>query len=230
MNAFFEGSAFFGIFVTVAAYLLGIAIYEKWRYALFNPMLLADIFVAAVLLLFRVKYDDYARSAHFLSVLLIPATVCLAVPLYKQLDTLKQHFSAICTGILAGVFANILGVSVLSKLFGFSHELYVTLLPKSITTPIGIGLSEEFGGIVTLTVASIVVTGIVGNVIAEPLCKMFRITEPVARGIGIGTASHAVGTARAFQIGEVEGAMSGLAIVLAGVCTVLIAPFFSHLV
>jgi len=230
MPAFFEGSLYFGIFITIFGYVVGVYVYEKWKYALLNPMLIADIIVVATLLTFRVEYVDYARSARFLEMLLTPATVCLAIPLYRQLEALRKNYRAICAGVATGVFVNLFAVWFFSRFFGFSHELYVTLLPKSVTSPIGVGMSEELGGIVTITVASIVVTGIFGNVVAELVCRLFRITEPVARGIAIGTSAHAVGTAKAFQLGEVEGAMSGLAIVLTGLFTVVVVPFFAYLI
>lgn len=230
MNLFFEGSLYFGLFLTILAYAAGVQIQKKFNYALLNPMLVANFIVAGVLLLFRVEYADYQRSAHFLEMLLTPVTVSLAIPLYRQLGALKQHYRAICAGICAGVFVNLASVWLLSLWFGFSHELYVTLLPKSVTSPIGIGLSQEYGGIVTITVASIVVSGLFGNVTAEPLCRWLGITEPVARGVALGTASHAMGTARAFQLGELDGAMSSLAIVLTGLFTVLAAPLFVGLI
>ncbi|MDL2297577.1 LrgB family protein [Synergistaceae bacterium OttesenSCG-928-D05] len=229
MSPFFEGSLYFGLFITILAYVIGVRLYGKFPYAIFTPLLVADFIVVAALLLFRVEYADYHRSARFLEMLLTPATICLAIPLYKQLDILKKNFRAIFIGIAAGVFANSVGVLILSRFFGFSHELYVTLFPKSVTSPIGIGLSEELGGIVTLTVASIIVSGMFGNVTAEPIYRLFRVTDPVARGIGLGTASHAMGAAKAFQLGEIEGAMSGLAIVITGLFTVAVAPFFVNL-
>ena len=157
-----------------------------------------------------------------------PATVCLAIPLYEQVELLKKNVKAILAGLLSGVVTSVLCVLVLSYLFHLDHKVYVTLLPKSITTAIGMGVSEELGGYVTITVAVIVVTGVLGNVIAEAVCKLFKIEEPVAKGIAIGSAAHAVGTARAMEIGEVEGAMSSLSIAVAGLLTVVAAPIFAN--
>ena len=162
----------------------------------------------AFLLVFQIDYQDYNEGARYLSYFLTPATVCLAIPLYKQLELLKHHFAAVAGGIVSGVLASAFSIFALSKLFGLGHEHYVTLLPKSITTAIGIGVSEEAGGIVTLTVVSIVITGILGNVIADVIFKLFKIEEPVARGLALGTSAHAIGTARALEMGEIEGAMS----------------------
>lgn len=165
--------------------------------------------------------------AKYLSYLLTPATVCLAIPLYEQLEQLKKNAKAIAAGILSGVLSSLVSVLALAAAFGLSHEEYVTLLPKSITTAIGMGVSEELGGIVTITVAVIIVTGVLGNIIAELVCKIFRIHEPVAKGIAIGSASHAIGTAKAMEMGEVEGAMSSLSIAVSGLLTVIGASVFA---
>ena len=194
---------------------------------MFNPLLISIILVMAVLLIFHVDYETYNEGAKYLSYLLTPATVCLAIPLYEQLEQLKKNVKAIVAGILSGVVTSLCSVLILAFAFGLSHEEYVTLLPKSITTAIGMGVSEELGGIVTITVAVIIVTGVLGNIIAELVCKIFRIHEPVARGIAIGSASHAIGTARALEMGEVEGAMSSLSIAVSGLLTVIGASVFA---
>lgn len=128
---------------------------------------------------------------------------------------------------MSGVLTSLISIFVLAKLFGFNHEQYVTLLPKSITTAIGMGVSEELDGIVTITVAVIIITGILGNVIAEFVYKIFRIEEPIAKGLALGTASHAIGTAKAMELGQIEGAMSSLAIAVAGLLTVVGASVFA---
>ena len=168
-------------------------------------------------------------SAKYLSYLLTPATVCLAIPLYLQLDLLKKNIVAIMTGVLSGVLASLGCVLAMSVVFGLNHKEYVTMLPKSITTAIGMGISEELGGYVTISVAVIIITGVLGNMSAEFICKMFRIRNSISKGLAIGTASHAVGTARAMEMGEVEGAMSSLAIVVCGLCTVIGASIFSYI-
>ena len=177
----------------------------------------------------RIDYDQYNGGAQYISYLLTPATVCLAVPLYEQLTLLKENLKAVAAGIFSGTLASLGSVYLLSRLFGLNHEQYVTLLPKSITTAIGMGVSQELGGIVTITVAVIIITGILGNVIAEGVCKVFRIQEPIAKGLALGTASHAIGTAKAMEMGPVEGAMSSLAIAVAGLLTVIGASVFAGL-
>lgn len=226
---FFSESAHFGLFITIFGFYLGVLLKKRVKSTLFNPLLAAIFFVIAVLLVFDVDYETYNNSARYLSYLITPATICLAIPLYKQMETLKANLSAIAVGIAAGVLATSGSVLILSVLFSFPHEIYVTLLPKSTTTAIGIGLSQELGGIVPLTVIAIVITGNIGNLAAVPLCRLFRLEEPVARGIAIGSASHVIGTVKAFEIGEVEGAMSSLAIILAGLLTVVAAPIFATL-
>ncbi|MGN0772693.1 MAG: LrgB family protein [Candidatus Ventricola sp.] len=229
MNEFAASSVFFGVFVTLAAYLLGLKVRQKTGLTIMNPLLIAIVLVMLLLRALHIDYEAYNQSARLVSSLLTPATVCLAVPLYEQLHLLKRHKAAILTGVLSGVLTSLVCVLALAVLFRLDHAAYVTLLPKSITTAIGMGVSEELGGHVSITVAIIIVTGILGSMIAESVCRAFRITEPIARGVAIGTASHAIGTTKAMEMGEVEGAMSSLSIVVAGVLTVAGASLFSLL-
>jgi predicted murein hydrolase (TIGR00659 family) len=230
MKEFLTDSVFFGALISLAAYELGLVLKKKFRMALFNPLLIAVICVMGVLVIFHVDYDSYNEGGKYLSYLLTPATVCLAVPLYEQLGLLKKNFKAVAVGIISGVLSSLVGVLAFSVLFGLNHEQYVTLLPKSITTAIGMGVSEELGGIVTITVAVIIITGILGNVIAEAVCKLFGIEEPIAKGLALGTASHAIGTAKAMEMGKAEGAMSSLAIAVAGLLTVVGSSLFAGLI
>ncbi len=223
-----EDSLFFGLFLSLIGYEIGLLMRRKWKKAIFNPLLISIVVVMLVLKVLRVPYERYNMSAKYLSYLLTPSTICLAVPLYEQIDILKQNAKAIICGILMGALTSMGSVLGLSAAFGLSHAEYVTMLPKSITTAIGMGVSEELGGIVTITVAVIIVTGILGNVLADLVCKLARIQEPVARGIGIGSASHAIGTAKAMEMGEIEGAMSGLSIAVSGLVTVLGATVFAN--
>ena len=228
MNAFLNDSVFFGAFISIFAYEIGLWIKRKFHKAVFNPLLLAIMIVIVILSGFDIDYEVYNAGAKYISFLLTPATVCLAIPLYQQLELLKSHWKAIAAGIMAGVLTTMLTVLGFSILFGLSHSEYMTLLPKSITTAIGMGVSEELGGNVTITVAVIIITGVLGNMIAGLVFKLFRIQEPVAKGIGLGSASHAIGTARAIELGVVEGAMSSLAIAVAGLLTVVTATLFSY--
>lgn len=229
MTEFFSESMFFGAVISLLAYALGTAIQKKWKYAIFNPMLIAIVVIILVLTVMGIDYDVYNKGAEYITYFLTPATVCFAIPLYEQYERLKKNWRAILAGTVAGVLSSMLSIFLLSMLFCLAHEQYVSLLPKSITTAIGIALSGELGGIPTLTVAAIMVTGIFGNICARSLCRLFRIKEPAAVGLAIGAAAHAIGTVRAREIGEEEGAISSLSIVVCGLLTVLAASVFAGL-
>ena len=229
MDNLILSSATIGIVISLLAYEIGLAAQRKWKLAILNPLLISIALVIVFLVVFHVDYDSYNMSAKYLSYLLTPATVCLAIPLYLQLDLLKKNIVAIMTGVLSGVLASLGSVLAMSVVFGLNHKEYVTMLPKSITTAIGMGVSEELGGYVTITVAVIVVTGVLGNIFGELICKIFRITHPIAKGLALGSSSHAIGTAKAMELGEIEGAMSSLAIAVTGIMTVLLASLFSPL-
>ena len=222
-------SAFFGVIISIAGYALGVYLRKKFKRSFINPLLISVVFVIGVLLLLGIDYDTYNIGGQYISYLLTPATVCLAIPLYQQLHLLRKHKKAVALGIFAGVLSSLGSILALAYLFGLSHEQYVTLLPKSITTAIGIGVSAELGGIETITVAVIILTGIFGNIVAEGVFKLFRITHPVAMGLALGVSSHAIGTAKALELGEVQGAMSSLSIAVAGLLTVVFASFFAVL-
>ncbi|MCR5100961.1 MAG: LrgB family protein [Butyrivibrio sp.] len=229
MDSFFQNSVFVGVALSLVSYMIGDKLKKKFKLGIFNPLLISIIISIIVLLAGDVDYDTYNAGAKYLSYLLTPATVCLAIPLYQQWEVLKKNYKAVLLGLFAGVITSLTTVFVLSKIFGLSHEEYVTLLPKSITTAIGMGVSEELGGYVTITVAVIIITGVIGNIIGEFVCRVFHIEESISKGLAFGASSHAIGTAKAIDIGEVEGAMSGLAIAVSGMLTVIFASFFSYL-
>ena len=229
MVEFFAESTAFGAVISILAYWIGPLIQKKWKYAIFNPMLIAIILIILFLTVLGIDYDVYNRGAEYITYFLTPATVCFAIPLYEQYERLKKNWRALLTGSLAGVLASLTSILLLSMLFGLTHEQYVSLLPKSITTAIGIALSGELGGIPTLTVAAIMITGVFGNICARALCRLFRIREPAAVGLAIGAAAHAIGTVLAREIGEEEGAISSLSIVVCGLLTVLAASVFAGL-
>ena len=225
---FFEQSVFFGVILSVLAYGVGVLLKKKFKLAIFNPLLISIILVILVLVFMDIDYATYNEGAIYISYLLTPATICLAIPLYEQLHLLKKNWKAILTGIFAGCIASMGSILAMAVLFSLTHEEYVTFLPKSITTAIGMGVSEELGGYVSITVAVIIITGVLGNMIGETVLRLSRITHPIAKGIALGTASHAIGTARAMEIGEIEGAMSSLSIVVSGVITVIGASIFAQ--
>lgn len=227
MTDFCNNSVYFGVAISLVGYVIGVQLKKKFKLAVLNPLMISIIFVVGVVLLFKLDYPSYKKQAEILNYLLTPATIALAIPLYQQLSLLRKNLLAVICGIISGVFASMSSVLAMSVLFSLSHEDLVTLLPKSITTAIGMGVSEELGGIQTITVAVIIVTGVLGNVIGEGVCKLFRITEPISRGLALGTAAHAIGTAKALEMGEIEGAMSSLSIAVAGLLTVVFASFYA---
>jgi len=230
MTEFMTNSAYAGVTISLASYGLGAWLKKKFGFGLFNPLLISIIFTIIFLSTCGISYETYNEGAKYLSWLLTPSTVCLAIPLYEEWELLKSNAKAVILGISSGVITSLATVFVLAKLMGLSHADYVTLLPKSITTAIGMGVSEELGGYVTITVAVIVITGVLGNIFGELICKIFRIHEPISKGLALGTAAHAIGTAKAMEIGEIEGAMSSLSIAVAGILTVILATVFAGLI
>lgn len=228
MNEFLQDSMFAGVTISLIAYLIGVMLKKKFKSGIFNPLMISIVVSILVLAIGKVDYETYNEGAKYLSWLLTPATVCLAIPLYEQWSLLKKHYKAVMLGLAAGTVTSLSTVLGLSLLCELSHKEYVTLLPKSITTAIGMGVSEELGGYVTITVAVIIITGVFGNMFGELICKIFRITEPVSKGLAFGASSHAIGTAKAIEIGEIEGAMSSLAIAVSGVLTVVLASIYTH--
>ena len=230
MKELIENSVFIGVMISLASYGLGMWLRKKTGLSFMTPLLISIILVIAFLLLTGVSYQTYAEGANAISFLLTPATICLAVPLYKQFNLLKKNWKAVVAGVVSGVVSSLVCILLLALLFKFDHQTYVTFLPKSITTAIGMGVTEELGGYVSLAVVVIVITGVIGNVIAEWVLKLFKIEEPIAKGIAIGSSSHAVGTAKAMEIGQIEGAMSSLSIVVCGLLTVVGASIFAHFI
>ena len=208
MNDFLTHSAYISVFISLIAFYLGSKLFLKFHFPLFNPLLTAVLLVIGFLKVTGMDYKDYNEGASYINYLLTPSTICLAVPLYEQIKLLKKNYKAIFLGILSGVVTGLFAVYILCLAFGFDHASYVTLLPKSITTAIGI----------------------LGNIIGESVCRLFHITDPIARGIALGTAAHAMGTTKAMELGPIEGAMSSLSIVVAGVFTVVFASFFAVLI
>ena len=230
MNEILTDSVFFGMFLTLACYQAGVLVKRRVKVAIATPLLVATLLIIGILLVFHIDYENYENGAKYISYFLTPATVSLAVPLYRRMTLLKKHPAAIFGGIASGVLTAMVSIFLLSLAFGLTHVQYVTILPKSITTAIGMGVSDKMGGIPALTVISISITGVTGTVLAETVCKLFRIREPIAKGLAICTAAHALGTSKAMEIGEIEGAMSSLSIVVAGIMTVLAVQVFAGLI
>lgn len=223
-------STFFGFLLSLGAFWFGVVLKRKFKIAIFNPLVISIVIVVALLTILQITYDEYIKSAKTLSYLLTPATVCLAVPLYEQFGLLKQNYIAIAAGILSGVLSGMLSIYLLSLVFGFDHALYVSMLPKSVTMAIGMGLAKEAGGIVTLSVAATIATGMVGSIFAGIIFKLFKITSAVAQGLSLGTSSHAMGVARAFEIGDAQAAMASLALAVSGLISVIAVSIFANLI
>lgn len=224
MNEFLLNSTYFGIVLSLLCYWIALKISAKVKSTLCNPLLVASAMIIAVLLVLKVDYSTFDKGASYLTYFLNPATVCLAVPLYRQFQVLKSNMKAILLGIAAGCIACMITIVGLSMAFSFTPQLTASVLPKSITTAIAIGLSEEIGGISAITVACVVITGIFGACTASTFFKLFKIEEPVAQGLATGASAHAIGTSRALELGEIQGAMSSLAIVVTGIMTVILVP------
>ena len=224
MAEFLESLSLFPLALTFGAYQIGLWCQKKWKTPLLNPILISVVLIIAVLLLFGIDLEVYQAGVAGISWLLTPATVCLALPLYKQVRVLKKHLPAILTGILAGTLTSLAFIFVLCKLLSLDDALTISMLPKSITTAIGMVLSEQSGGYGSLTAASIIVTGILGSLFGSLLCKLFRLADPIAQGVALGTTSHVVGTSRANELGELQGAVSSLSLAIAGILTVILIP------
>ncbi len=228
MNGVISSPAF-GVLISIIAYEAGALIKQKFKLSIFNPLLIAIIILIIFLFKFNIKYDDYNNGGQIISFFLAPATVALALPLYKKFSLFKENAVPILLGILCGIISGIISVVVLSRLFNLSADLTESLIPKSITTPIGMALAKQLGGLPSIAVVAIIITGILGSIIGPFLYKVLKINDKVAMGIAMGSASHAVGTAKAMEIGETEGAMSSLTIAISGIMTVLIAPILWNL-
>ena len=229
MNAIIN-SPLFGILLSLVAFEIGVSVSKKWKYSFLNPLLIANILIVGFLLATGISLESYNVGGNYISVLLSPATVVLAVPLYNQISKLKKFWKPILAGIFAGSLTSIFCVIFFSKVLGLSKVLMLSLLPKSITIPMGSVVSAQIGGIPPVTIIAITVTGITGAVAAPAICKLCRIKHKVAQGVAIGTASHALGTTRAMEMGEIQGAMSSLSIGVAGLFTAIVAPIIIRFV
>lgn len=214
-------SPFFGITLSILTFWLGIKLQKKTRLAICNPLLIAIILCIGFLLIFKIPYESYDAGGSIINMFLGPATACLAVSIYTKLELLKKNWLPILVGCAAGSATSMLSVLGLCKLLGLDNAITMSLIPKSVTTPIAVSISSAHDGIVPVTVVAVIFTGILGSILAPTLIKLFRIQDPIVAGLSIGASSHAMGTSKAIEIGETEGALSGLAIGICGITTVL---------
>lgn len=225
INELLSESLFFGMILSLLAYKIGFEIQKKWKKVFLNPLLIAIVIIIAFLLITGISYETYQYGAKYLSYFLTPVTVCLAVPLYKQMEILRKNTTAILISIVIGCLVHagvLIAVALICKM---DQQLLFSVMSKSVTTAIALGVTGEIGGIQGITVIGVMVAGISGAVLGPSILKWFHITEPVAQGLAMGSASHAIGTSKAIEIGEIQAAMSSLAIVVTGILTVVIVPW-----
>lgn len=224
MSEIFE-SPFFGIILSIFAFWCGQTLQKKTGFLICNPLIIAIVIIIGILLLFKIPYEAYQQGGNIINMFLAPATACLAVSIYSKIHILKENWLPILIGCACGSLASMLSVYGLCRLFGLEDAMTASLLPKSVTTPIAISISEGHGGIVPVTVVAVIFTGILGSILAPLLIKLFLVKDSMTAGLAIGAASHAIGTSKALEIGETEGAMSGLAIGICGIITVVFSLF-----
>lgn len=229
MREFLVNSVYFGIFLTLASFQIGRLVHKKTGFFLFSPLLVSIALCIVFLVVAKIPYETYAAGASLVSLLLTPATVCLAIPLYEQFEKLKENALAVLAGILCGVVCNLALIFALCVLFKIDHTEYVSMLAKSVTTAIALGITEELHGMIPIIVVMVTITGNLGNLLGIQVCRLFGISESIAKGVAMGSSSHGMGTSRALQEGQVEGAVSGLSVGITGLVTVALAPVFAHL-
>ena len=218
-------SPMFGITLCIVAFALGVFLNKKLKTPVANPLLIAIAFTIIILKVFCIPLEYFNAGGDFVSMFLGPATAALALSIYRQLDVLKKNFLPVLLGCLAGAVTSMGSIFLMCRLFHLDERLAASLLPKSVTTPIAMEISLQAGGIVPVTVAAVVITGILGAVFSPLLVKLFRVKDPVAAGVGIGACSHAIGTSKAIELGEIQGAMSGISLSISGIITVILSLF-----
>ena len=227
MREYICNSSYFCVALTLAAFLIGSACQKKWKLAVLNPILIGAGIIILTLTALKIPVEQYQENCKVISYLITPATICLAISFAEQIQTLKRHIPAIAVGVLAGSLCSLGSISLMARAFGLSEMLTNSLLPKSVTTAIGVALCEQAGGIGALTTAASIITGVLGKMAGPFLSKLFRLRDPVSQGVAYGTASHVVGTSRAISIGPLTGAVSSLSLTLAGVVTSVVFSLFA---
>lgn len=220
----------FGVTITIIAFFVGKSINRRTKKAIFNPILISAILIIMFLTRFNIDYEAYYKGGSIISFFIAPATVILSVPLYKNINLLKGRWLIIIIGITIGSLAGLVTIFVLCKALGIDDLIMITMLPKSSTAAISIDIAKTIGGLPNLAAAFTTVTGVCGNILGVHILKLFKIKDRISKGVALGSASHAVGTAKAMEIGEVEGALSSLSITLAGIINVFLIPWFMNLV
>lgn len=222
-------TSLFSVLISLIAFEFGMFLYKKTKLPIFNPLLISIMIVIFILKTLNITLNEYNTGGQFISFFLGPSTVILAVPLYKKIDLLKKNIVPILLGISIGSAVGMMSIVFMCHVFKLSTAISLSLIPKSVTTPIGQSISKQIGGIPAITVAAIVLTGVFGSIIGPLVFKLFKIKDPVAMGIALGTSSHAIGTTKAIELGETQGAMSSLSIGVAGLITVIFAPIIGKI-
>lgn len=222
MSDLLTGNTFFCVFLTLCAFEAGRSLQQKWKISILNPILIGAVLVAVVIQFTGISVERYQAGCAPLQYLMTPATICFSISLYEQIGKLKKHLGTILAGVTCGTAVSLLSIRAMATMFGLDDALTISLLPKSITTAIGMALSQEAGGIAALTTAAIILTGILGNMFGPMLCKLFHIRHPIAQGVAFGTASHAIGTSKANELSELAGAVSSMSLTVAGLITVIL--------
>lgn len=226
MNELFSSSSLFAVALTLGGYELGCLCQRRWKLPIFNPILIGALFIGCAITLMGIPNTAYQQGCKVFSWLLTPCTVCLAIPLYTQFHRLRRNLPAILAGVVAGTMTSLLCIAGLAKLMELDHTLALSLLPKSITTAMGIVVSEMYGGDEAITTVAIIITGVLGSICGPGLCYVLHLTHPSARGAAFGTASHVMGTAKVAEYGEMDKAVGSLSLVVAGILTVIAVPAF----
>lgn len=221
-----KSNAIFWIMLSIAFFELGIYLNRRFKTPMLNPLIIAIIFIILFLKITGLSVGDYNAGGNVIDMMLAPATAVLAFSIYNQISILKKYFLPVVLGCLAGSLTSIISVKLLCCAFRLPDDLTAALIPKSVTTPIALDVCAKLGGIQSVTVAAVILTGILGAIFSPLMIKIFKIKNPVAAGTAIGACSHAVGTSKAVTLGEIEGAMSSIAIGISGLVTVLIVTVF----
>lgn len=220
----------FGVTISIITYFLARFISQRLRMPILNPLLLAIAAIIFILKTFNIDLETYNLGGNIITFFLAPATIALAVPLYKQWDVFKNNYLIIISGVLVGVLTGVFSTIIMGKLFNFDKLLITSLIPKNTTTPIAIEIANMLGTNASLAVTFVILSGTLGYVIGEYVLKTFNINNNIAKGIALGTASHVMGTTKAMELGDIEGAMSSIAITLAGIITIILVPFVLKLI
>lgn len=223
-------SPLFGLVLSIFAYLLGLLIFRRFPNPLTTPLLVATVLIILFLQLTGISYEHYYRGGEYLNTLIVPSTVALAIPLYRNFHLMKHHYRSILVGSAISTLVNTLYTAVIARYFGLDYFFAVSLFPKSVTTAMAVGISEKMGGLTTLTLAVVVATGILTSVLGPLILKIFKIEDPIAVGLSLGGTGHAVGTGAALKYGQIQGAMAGLAIGVTGIMYVIISPIVAQLI